>query len=77
MEIKHRNIVIAFFLFKDSVNGTEWASKGIEIYRMNEGSRLILSGGYEADGTVTCDAMAAYAAEQGVPEEDILDVAPE
>ena len=46
--------------------------KGIEIYRMNEGSRLILSGGYEADGTVTCDAMAAYAAEQGVPEEDNL-----
>ncbi len=46
--------------------------KGIEIYCMNEGSRLVMSGGYEADGMVTCDAMAAYAKEQGVPEEDIL-----
>ena len=46
--------------------------KGIEIYRMNEGSKLVLSGGYEADGVVTCDAMAVYAKEQGVPEEDIL-----
>ena len=46
--------------------------KGIEICRMNEGSKLVLSGGYEVDGTVTCDAMAAYAAEQGVPEEEIL-----
>ncbi|MCR5134677.1 MAG: YdcF family protein [Clostridiales bacterium] len=46
--------------------------KGIEVYRMNEGSKLVLCGGYVADGTAACDLMAAYAKEQGVPEEDIL-----
>ncbi|MCR4739909.1 MAG: YdcF family protein [Lachnospiraceae bacterium] len=47
--------------------------KGISVYRNNPGCRLIFSGGQGADEVITeSGAMAAYAIENGVSEDDII-----
>lgn len=48
-------------------------NRGIEIYRRNPGSKLIMSGGQGPDEEVAeSHAMAEYAEKHGVPKEDII-----
>lgn len=48
-------------------------NRGIEIYRRNPGSKLIMSGGQGPDEEIPeSHAMAAYAEARGVPKADIL-----
>lgn len=48
-------------------------NRGIQIYRRNPGSKLILSGGQGSDEEIPeSHAMAKYAEEQGVPKSDLI-----
>src|SRR5699024_6037840 len=48
-------------------------NRGIEVYRRNPGSKIIMSGGQGPDEEIPeAVAMAKYAEEEGIPKQDII-----
>lgn len=74
---RYRSIIVLGSGLKDGKEVTPLLAsrvdKGIEAYRENAGSKLILSGGRGADEKISeGQAMKNYACLQGVPEHDII-----